>query len=474
MENTKLIKILKTFSREDIKRFGDFVSSPFFNKIKNLISLFEAIKPFYPELSGEEFTKKNLFKIIFPGEPYSDERFRVLCSRLFALTVKFEAFRSITADELEIKINALKNMKQAEILNIFEYNLSAAGKLTACLNPKDESYFFRLYEITSLKNLSLGHFSKDKDIQAEADYLSVYYIVKLLKIYTTALNSRKSINIDLDIALADKVSSIIDIKKFSEYPLIKIHYNLFLLARDFGNAEYFFRHLELTEQFPDILSTMELYESYIILLNFCVLKIQNGNDEFKIHKFNIYKTILRKKLYLYQQGYLGYDIFNNMVNSALETGNCKWAEEFVQEYKDMLHENYKTDIVNLCNARINYYLKQFDRALGNLSHLNNIENPYYKFAVKDLTIKTFYEMGYYENIISIIDSYKHMLSKNRQVNKDIKKKRFDFLNSLNGLLKIKLNPDFKKADEFKNSLRISSAFPNKDWIAEKIEDILSD
>jgi hypothetical protein len=157
----------------------------------------------------------------------------------------------------------------------------------------------------------------------------------------------------------------------------------------------------------------------------------------------------------------------------LETDNHGWAIKFVEEYKDKLSKNYKNDMLNLCYARINYSLKQYDKALENLSLLANIENPYYKFAVKDLNIKIFYELGYYENILSIIDSYKHLLSKNRLINKDVKKRRVDFLNRLNNLLKIKLDSDIKIAGEFKNSLKVSPPFPNKDWITEKAEELYS-
>ena len=58
MKNTQLIKLLRTFDQKEIKRFREFISSPFFNKNKNVTKLFEIIRKIYPDFEQEKFTKE--------------------------------------------------------------------------------------------------------------------------------------------------------------------------------------------------------------------------------------------------------------------------------------------------------------------------------------------------------------------------------------------------------------------------------
>jgi hypothetical protein len=52
MEKSKVIDIFRTFSPDELKRFRDFVHSPFHNKNKNVIRLFEILKKYYPDFES--------------------------------------------------------------------------------------------------------------------------------------------------------------------------------------------------------------------------------------------------------------------------------------------------------------------------------------------------------------------------------------------------------------------------------------
>jgi uncharacterized integral membrane protein len=133
---------------------------------------------------------------------------------------------------------------------------------------------------------------------------------------------------------------------------------------------------------------------------------------------------------------------------------------------------FRNDLYNFCKARISFYLKDYERVLESLAPISSIANPFYKFAVKDITIKTYYEMGYYENIFSIIDSYKHLLASTRLVNKDMKSSRRYFLNMLNRFIKIRMSNDKARAAEFAEKIISSPSFVQKEWLLEKAKELI--
>ncbi len=53
MIHSKSIQVLKTLSEEELKQFSDFLRSPFHNKNRSLIKLFDVLKKYHPEYEVE-------------------------------------------------------------------------------------------------------------------------------------------------------------------------------------------------------------------------------------------------------------------------------------------------------------------------------------------------------------------------------------------------------------------------------------
>jgi len=89
MINTKLIRLLKTFSKSEINRFRDFVSSPYFNKNQNVIKLSEKVLAYYPGFDSEDLAEENIYSKIFGKEKFDYFRIKNIISDLFQLSISF-------------------------------------------------------------------------------------------------------------------------------------------------------------------------------------------------------------------------------------------------------------------------------------------------------------------------------------------------------------------------------------------------
>ena len=67
MENFKIIQVLRSFNRKDVKRFGEFVASPYFNKNKSVKKLFDVFEKYHPDFDNRNFTLENVYKKVFQG-----------------------------------------------------------------------------------------------------------------------------------------------------------------------------------------------------------------------------------------------------------------------------------------------------------------------------------------------------------------------------------------------------------------------
>src|SRR5690349_9138914 len=89
MHNSSLFSILKTFSKTEIKSFGKFVDSPYFNTSEATALLFHEVRKFYPLFESDELTKEALFIKVYGNGKYSEDLMRKLISNLIKLSEEF-------------------------------------------------------------------------------------------------------------------------------------------------------------------------------------------------------------------------------------------------------------------------------------------------------------------------------------------------------------------------------------------------
>lgn len=465
MDNTELICLLRTFKPRELKKLGEFLDSPYFNKLKNVSRLYSELAGLYPSFS---ITKENLFTRLFPGEKHNDLRLRVLFTRLLFLVQRFLAYESYSADEYRLRMDAGREMLTRGRISLFKKSMAGAGEILEKHFPKDEIYYHKLYEHKLLEERPAGNFdAKGKDYKAESEALLIYSIASLLKMYTTAMNSGTVLEMNTDTGQIEKVLALA--KEFSSNPLIKIYYNIYLLLKEPEEEKYFTQCMNIMKAGNEVVTKEEMFELYTVLLNYCVLKIMSGKKEYTQHKFFIYQTILKEGYLVLHRGSFPYQFFNNIVNSAIEVKKFDWAEAFIEGKKNLLGVDMKDNIVYLCTAKLHYAKCEYERALEALAIVGNSDDPFYRIALRDLQIKILFDMGHYENIFPVIDSYQHFLTNNRRLNKKAKDNYRMYLKCLKKLVRVKTGSSKIAGNNLKHEFKTLSSFIHKEWIVSKVD-----
>ena len=83
IENFKLIRVLKSFSALEWKRFGRFVQSPYHNTNQSLIKFYEVLKKRFPFEEVDDLEQERLFKKVYKKEKFNAAKFQNLCSNLY-------------------------------------------------------------------------------------------------------------------------------------------------------------------------------------------------------------------------------------------------------------------------------------------------------------------------------------------------------------------------------------------------------
>src|SRR4030095_12965991 len=134
MINNRAIKILRTFTKVELKNFGRFVRSPFHNNNKNISKLFFCLKSRYPEYNTSH---EQIYRRLFPGKKYNDDALRHLFSGLNKLCEEFLAYNLLNSVNFTRKLYVLKKLKEKKLDNFF---LLTAKKLGAELSNTKIDY----------------------------------------------------------------------------------------------------------------------------------------------------------------------------------------------------------------------------------------------------------------------------------------------------------------------------------------------
>ena len=83
-----MLEYFKSLSEKELEEFEDFVFSPFFNKQRNNVKLFQFLKSLYPHIKNSDISKESLSLNVYGESKVNDVKIRKLVSEFSLLTLR--------------------------------------------------------------------------------------------------------------------------------------------------------------------------------------------------------------------------------------------------------------------------------------------------------------------------------------------------------------------------------------------------
>ena len=489
MIKSKVIEIIQSLDPEEIKEFGEFVSSPYFNKNARLTELYELIKKYYPDFTKKFFTKEKLYEKLFPRKKYNDGSMRKLLSGLQNLGEEYLAHSHLDKkDKLQKELFLLNEFDLRKLDRLFEINFEGMNRIYKKLENLDDDYFKTNFDLQVARiNFDLGKGRGGSEPEKVlnnllkcATYLICYSIITSFKLNQDVQVTRVSFDFDKkDTIIFRLVESlgpgkfIESIRKYSPefHPVIEIYFNRFMIVSGFDEDDsYYWKLKDCIMKNINMFSRFEKYNLMLFLENSCSEKILAGKD-FRKELHNITLNMLSTGLYTSQdEDYLPLIRYRLILRNALIIGEYEWAKEFAKNYLDKLHPEFRENMNYFSKALLSFFKKQFEESLENISKFKSIIYTM-KFDVWILKLQTEFELGYWEEALYSLDSFKHSI-KNDITSPDWIKARFNnFMNYYRRLLTAVSQGEVISKMEKENLEREISASPEvfeKEWLLEKL------
>lgn len=280
MQKSKLITLLQRFSKTDMKEFGDFVSSPFFNKEKVLERLAAYLINHYPAYDTPGLVKESVFLHLYPGKKYSDGLMRNIISDLLNLAEEFLMIKNLDKDKFRKDMLLMNELKSRKLPNHFLKKKEKTEKLVEQSSAKDGFYYDKKTELNMLyssflKETEDTYIRENMLFQDTSDLITAGFLVKILY-YNTYMLTRQSHIANFSFTL--NFSGEIDIflenegKRFLEISHIGCYYFCFKLLQT-NDEKYFYILKDFIKNNFNELDREERKSIQSVLENYCYSKV---------------------------------------------------------------------------------------------------------------------------------------------------------------------------------------------------------
>jgi hypothetical protein len=163
--------------------------------------------------------------------------------------------------------------------------------------------------------------------------------------------------------------------------------------------------------------------------------------------------------------------FRNILIAALDAKEYQWCEDFIRVYIRYLPDEHRENMFNYSFAKICFAKRQFEESLTFLIKVK-YEMFALKYDIKALTLCIYYELGYFEEVLSLIDTFKHFISDNKSLSERRKEVQSNFVYFVSELFKAKAGNKEIDLIKLRKKITETNSVLNKPWLLEKTSELI--
>lgn len=482
MEKSTLIKILKTFSKEEMAEFGDFITSPYHNKNTNVVKLYHALRKFAPGFTAANITKEKIGKKIFPGKDYNYGIMKNIIHETTKLAESYLSHRNFNSG-LSFERHLIKELFKKQIYDVLNIRLKGFERKNETALSNSQDFFFNKVFKNDMKTNYLERNSlKPKDVAEDLKDLMMYFMDAIFEYGRMMYMGHQSINIAYDFRFIEYIMDYFEKNPelLEESLIVKFRYYGVLFHIRSSDENLLLEQIRCFKQLKNKLSPWDKYLAYQQI--YWAYEMMRRKQVNKYEKDLIFHLIEMVEENIYSQtkdNYVPLNLFTNIVFVCIRNHEAGLLKEFVNKNGYRISPGIRASMLIYAYGNISFLEKDYKKALllftktdNNFSESNK-DNYYFKYSAKILILISLFELNYFEQVLTETDSFIHFLKNNKAIHNTIKPRVLNFVKFLKELTLLNLEKDdlklgtlFVKINNFDGSV-----LSRKDWLLDKINEL---
>jgi hypothetical protein len=479
LQDTRLIKILKTFTSAEFKNFGKFLASPFFSSGRDLIPLYKAIRKFHPGFDAAGLEKETIFAKLGKGK-YNDQLMRIIISDMYKASVEYLKYLAVSSDHVRANIQLSDEAIARGLFFLAAQGIDDAEKLVNSDSITD-SYFVDKFDIENAKT-DYNFFSGDVRYKGSIEKnASDYHMINFLMLASNHLHNMYSIKTNINTEYSGY--ALVKFLKKAQLELLepelagskdmdaaRIYLYYILSHMDENDEHYFYKLKDLLFRNLQLFAFSERRFLLVIYDSLCTKKIFDVDFErYTNERLEAKKKMLDEGMFARDgHNYIGPVRFYSFIMAGISAGDYKWTEMMLDKHAGDVAPEHRASLLNYFKAEICCLKNDFEGALTYTGKVD-LSAFFMQPTLYALQLKIFYELNHVDEALSIIDTYRHYIANNKQASVIVRNARADFLKYYHKLLMYKNGKRLYTPARLKRELADSPSL-HKNWLIEKLEE----
>lgn len=465
MIDTKPYDILCSLSQYELNRFDRYFAA--LSNDETQQKLWNYVKPFFKEKTAHQIDKDELWTLVIGTGKMVPLKYARLLSDFTKVIEKFLLLEHYTKHETARALKLTQIYNTRGLVSCIQPQIKVAEESMKKNTYRDGEYYLSQYLIDEQQNIyieSLDRREGEKHLTQTMASLDIYYVIQKLKYYASALHYQKFLNQPIRIAFAEDLMRFAQAEQLIKVPLIKIYVSIIHTLLEKNGHKAFEELRDSLALHAQLFPNEESEQLYAFAVNYCIRMINKGELEYLQKVFALYKQMLAEGLLTYKGSMSPWE-FKNIVTVALRAKELKWAENFIDTQSVNVPQRDRENAYTFNMARYAFAAKRYDQVLSLLGSVE-YDDVFYQLDAKATLMKTYYELGEYQPLLSLKESFRMLLSRKKLISETQRSVYDNFVRFTLRLFRVDVK-DKKKLQALKKEIDSTPQMADKGWILEK-------
>ncbi len=412
MEKSRLFAIVQSLTPRELREVRKWLRSPAHNRREDVQRLFEYLAGVGGVAHPRKLDKVRVFRQVFPGEAFDDARLRQTMHFLLKVLENYLTWKELTEDARSSKIALARTYRKRRLDKSCRKALQDAGALLEEESFRDERHLHHCFLFEEERYNYLSGFKRTElNLQEVSEALDTFFIAAKLRQACFMLAHQAVVKRAYDPGLLPAVLQYVENRQLLDIAPIAIYYHGYKALTEKESEEHFFHLKSQIARHGHQLPEEELRIVYLLAINYCISRMNAGQQRFLRETFEMLRRGLESKILIENNTLSRWTFLNAVVNGTL-LKEFAWVENFIQEYQTYLEEKYRTNTVHYCRAKLFFEKGDYDRAQPLLVQYD-FEDIVLNLNAKTMLLKIFYEENELDALDSLIASMRTYLQRKK-------------------------------------------------------------
>ncbi|MBP7274268.1 MAG: hypothetical protein KA974_10520 [Saprospiraceae bacterium] len=403
--------VIAALEKSEIRDLKQWLRSPFFNRREDVIVLFDWLST--PAMLAKSFPSKEIiFEKIYPNQPYDAQQTRLLMSWLYQHIKNYFAYAEFAQREHTQFVFLIKRFKKQNLTKHIQQSINEAAEALQKQPLRHADFYFEQFQLhrETFKLKQIAPRNTELQLQPLSDNLDVFYFIHKLRLSCIMLSHQTMFQKHYHYPLLDEILQLLSHQNLTYYPVVALYHHCYFALRYEDDTHFECCYAILT-QHTNLLPPEELHDLYLLLINYCIKRLNDGNLVYAKHGLQLYKEALQQALLL-ENGYLSRFAYRNIVAMGLLEKEYVFIEKFLYDYKDLLEEAHRESTFSFNLARLEYSRRRYKQALK-LLQKSDYTDLLLNLAAKTLLLKIYYETNEFDTLDTHLQAMQKFISRHR-------------------------------------------------------------